>query len=100
MKLDIRMTPELMARIDELRGHEPRGSFVKRTLESALSGGTPATAERTPVQASTAPTRAPENIAVARHAGNWAARKPLPPGVKSARELAMERQRKMNERKS
>jgi hypothetical protein len=83
-RVDFRLDEELLARLDAEaeRLGQTRTKYVERALESAL-GDVVGQSTNPPGGASPAPTRAP-----------------LPPGVRSARELAMERQRKMNERKS
>lgn len=35
-RLEITVSDEMLTRLDAARGHEPRASFVKRALESAL----------------------------------------------------------------
>lgn len=61
VRVEFTVPDELYERLESARGHEPRASFVKRALESALAGsGAPA--EVAPVSArpsSAAPTRTP-----------------------------------------
>lgn len=40
-RLEITLSQEAWDRLEAARGHEPRASFVKRALESALSGSAP-----------------------------------------------------------
>jgi hypothetical protein len=37
-RLELRLDDELLAKVDELRGHEPRASFVKRVLGEYAAG--------------------------------------------------------------
>lgn len=37
--MEVTIGLEVLARLDEVRGHEPRASFVKRALEAALAPG-------------------------------------------------------------
>jgi hypothetical protein len=89
-RIEITLSQERWEQLEAARGHEPRAAFIKRALESALGDGQAANrrARSSPVQPS-APIRAPR----------------VPPGrtsreFESARELAMERQAKLNEAKS
>lgn len=38
-KLEVMLSEELLARLDEARGFEPRASFARRALEAAVGGG-------------------------------------------------------------
>jgi hypothetical protein len=112
-RLELRIERKLMARIDQARGDVSRTRWVERALESALGDVAPASpgAEgggRLP--SSPAPTRAPTTpTQVVKEALSG----PVPeipdeapmqipkrvPGVTTAREIQMERQRKLNEKR-
>jgi hypothetical protein len=93
-RVEITLSEPVWDRLESARGHEPRASFIKRALDTALSGQ--ATYSRKDIEAAefkpadSATFSKPTTTKRSQHV----------PGVKTARELAMERQRKMNERKS
>jgi hypothetical protein len=47
-RLEITLSDEQNARLEQARGHEPRASYVKRALESALAGPCPGTPAAVP----------------------------------------------------
>jgi hypothetical protein len=72
-RLEMRCGPELLERIDGVRGDVSRARWIERALESALSDLPTAPVERAP---SAPPPRAP--------------------GVKTGADLMMDRQRRLN----
>lgn len=91
-RIEFTVPEEFLKRIDKARGYEPRASFVKRALESAIETGLPLPPEvledvrralesPRPLRVEGAPTR---------HGRR----------AKSHQDLAMERQRKLNEKRT
>ena len=56
-RFEMRVPTDLMERVDQARGYEPRASFVKRAVEAALGGPEPhrPAAPRAPTRQSPAP---------------------------------------------
>lgn len=103
-RIEITVSEETWDALNAARGHEPRASFVKRALESALGlpsqGGAPGSGgeSRGPGVSTPAPSRAPVP-----QREPHARSKPVP-GVVPARTLtrdttAMERQARLNKAK-
>jgi hypothetical protein len=65
-KLEVMLSEELLARLDEARKFEPRASFARRALEAALGGdsapGTLASAKAEPSAAARPQTPAPPRV--------------------------------------
>ena len=107
-RIEITVSEGTWDRLELARGHEPRASFVKRALESALSGlgpGTPVavssprgsgSVEEVAPTESSAPSRAPVRDVMKALDESLSSRPVLPAGVRTARELAEDRQRAMN----
>lgn len=103
-RIELTLSQERWEQLEAARGHEPRASFIKRALESALSDdgrtldkpalrrpANPSTADNGPpasIGKSSAPSRAPKT------------RLSEAQSVKSQADWMLERQRKLNERKS
>lgn len=97
-RLEITLQPEVLEGLDAARGHEPRASFVKRALETALSEGSLPPDKK--ADASAARSSAAPSQASATTEREVQGLRNVVSATKSRDELAMERQRKMNERKS
>jgi hypothetical protein len=104
-RVEITLSESVWDRLESARGHEPRASFIKRALDFALDD------ERMRSPADIAAIKkvwdSPELMEQMQGDDTILERvESTPPrvrgikGVKTTRELAMERQRKMNERKS
>jgi hypothetical protein len=101
-RVEITLSQERWDALEAARGHEPRASFIKRALDSALSRPTYSRADMLeakihekidnlpPGTKLPPPPSAPAQASI---------RARVPRGVKTARELAMERQRRLNEGK-
>jgi hypothetical protein len=82
-RFEMRVPPGLLGRLDEARGHESRASFVRRALERALAVETVGSGTHPVGAVRPAPVRASG----------------VPPAAFDARDAAMERQRKLNEKR-